>query len=325
MISTTTRSTKQKFLLCIVVGLVFLFILLPKYWQQSELKGLEFNQNRSIFEVLPPPNPKDFSSSDGYSFTIVTAASSNHWCQLTHWINHLNSLKLFLPNYINPRIIIYDLGLTEQRKIILNELKSNNKLTNHNFIELRNFNFSKYPKFWDLRKNDKRGEYGWKVGIIKEISIEFPGFLIWSDTGTILSQKTFENLPEILKLYNGFISAESQGTMDKWTHPGVYEYFNDDGSKYINVSSCNAAALFFDTKTTQYLIDAWYECALKKECIAPLGSSRKNHRQDQAILTYLITNDYRDCKMNETNLGVKSHAFDNICRAEKKFAKYLEN
>ncbi|CAG8695799.1 18148_t:CDS:1, partial [Gigaspora rosea] len=288
---------------------------------------LDFNQkNISIFEVLPPPNPKDFLSSDEYSFTIVTAASTNHWCQLTHWIDQLNSLKLFLPNYINPRIIIYDLGLTEQHKNMLNELKSNHKWTNNNFIELRNFNFSKYPKFWDLRKNKSSiGEYGWKVGIIKEISIEFPGFLIWSDSGTILSQKTFENLPEILKLYNGFISPKSEGTMDKWVHPGVYKYFNDDGSKYINVSNCNAASLFFDTKKTQYLIDAWYECALEKECIAPLGSSRKNHRQDQAILTYLITNDHRNCKTNETIFGVRSHRFDKICTAEKKFTQYFKN
>ncbi|CAG8740306.1 16251_t:CDS:1, partial [Racocetra persica] len=261
-----------------------------------------YNRNISIFEVTPP-NPKDFSSSDGYSFTIVTAASSNHWCQLTNWINHLNNLQQLLPKYINPRIIIYDIGLDKQHRIILEAIKFYKK-----FTELRNFNFSKYPEFWNLQKNKtSRGEYGWKVGIIKEISIEFPGFLIWSDSGTLFSQKIFENLPEILKLYNGFISPKSNGTMDIWTHPGVYKYFNDDGSKYINVSNCNAAALFFDTKKTQYLIDAWYECALEKECIAPQGSSIVNHRQDQAILSYLITNDNRKCEIDKIQLGVQTH------------------
>ena len=32
----------------------------------------------------------------------------------------------------------------------------------------------------------------------------------------------------------------------------------------------------------------WKTCALAKDCIAPAGSSRKNHRQDQAVLSYLV-------------------------------------
>jgi hypothetical protein len=31
----------------------------------------------------------------------------------------------------------------------------------------------------------------------------------------------------------------------------------------------------------------WYECALTRQCIAPDGSNRRNHRQDQAALTVL--------------------------------------
>ncbi|CAG8732597.1 1799_t:CDS:2 [Dentiscutata erythropus] len=308
----------KQILFLYIVTFFLLFAFQQKFWQQSELEG--YDRNITIFEVISPPNPKDFSSSDGYTFTIVTAASSNHWCQLTNWINHMNNLQLFLPKYINPRIIIYNLGLNKQHRIKLEAIKFYKK-----FTELRDFDFSKYPKFWDLQKNKtSRGEYGWKVGIIKEISMEFPGFLIWTDSGTLFSQKIFENLPEILKLYNGFISPESDGTMDKWTHPGVYKYFNEDGSKYINVSNCNAAALFFDTKKTQYLIDELYKCALEKECIAPWGSSIKNHRQDQAILTYLITNDHRKCKINEANLGVKTHGIDHLCKDERKIANHVE-
>jgi hypothetical protein len=35
------------------------------------------------------------------------------------------------------------------------------------------------------------------------------------------------------------------------------------------------------------LINQWKACALTKECIAPAGSSRQNHRQDQAVLSVL--------------------------------------
>ncbi|CAG8606587.1 16048_t:CDS:2, partial [Dentiscutata heterogama] len=165
-----------------------------------------------------------------------------------------------------------------QHKFILDKFKSKKKID-----ELRNFNYTKYPEFWNIKKNRfSKGEYGWKVGIIKEISIEFPGFLIWSDSGTIISQKTLENLPKILKLYNGFISSKSSGTMAKWTHPGVYKYFNDD------------------------------------ECIAPRGSSRKNHRQDQAILIYLVTNDRRK---SEDKKHIKTKDKKHIKTKDKKHIK----
>ncbi|CAG8743370.1 2859_t:CDS:1, partial [Racocetra fulgida] len=128
----------------------------------------------------------------GYSYTIVTAASTNHWCHLLTWINHLNTIQLLLPTYIKPRIIIYDLGLKREHKKHLKAFKSINYYT-----ELRTFDFSKYPLFWDLRKNESsRGEYGWKAGILKEISEEFPGILMWADTGTLFGQKILENLPE---------------------------------------------------------------------------------------------------------------------------------
>ncbi|CAG8849882.1 29984_t:CDS:1, partial [Racocetra persica] len=113
---------------------------------------------------------------------------------------------------------------------------------------------------------------------------------------------TLENLPELLKSFDGLISPISQGKMPRWTHPGVYKYFKDDGKKYENVTNCSTGAVFLDTDKTQHIIDKLYECALKKKCIAPRGSSRKNHRQEQAIFTYLVTNDNRKCKMEAMDL-----------------------
>ncbi|CAG8562029.1 4542_t:CDS:2, partial [Cetraspora pellucida] len=276
------------------------------------------DRNITVFDILPPHNPKDFSNPDGYSFTIVTAANYNHWCHLQTWINHLNIIKLLLPKYIKPRIIIYDLGLKRKQKIYLNALKSVKY-----FTKLRTFNFSKYPEFWDIQKNrTSRGEYGWKAGILKEISMEFPGILMWADTGTILGQEILENLPKILKLYDGFFSPRSNGTMDQWIHPGVFKYFNDDASKYVNLFNCNAAAMFFDTRKTQYLIDKLYECALEEECIAPLGSNRANHRQDQAILSYLVANDHRKCDIKVSALDIVTHGIDKLCGNDKRIAKY---
>ncbi|CAJ0831001.1 12364_t:CDS:2 [Entrophospora sp. SA101] len=74
-------------------------------------------------------------------------------------------------------MVVYDLGLSIEQRMALKELKNSNYLS-----DLRVFNFSKYPSFWDI--NEGRGEYAWKPGMIKEVSKDYPGTLIWLDSGT---------------------------------------------------------------------------------------------------------------------------------------------
>ena len=52
---------------------------------------------------------------------------------------------------------------------------------------------------------------------------------------------------------------------------------------------CNGAFVGFDTRSGEAMaaLRGWRECSLDVECIAPSGSHRGNHRQDQAALTVL--------------------------------------
>jgi hypothetical protein len=52
----------------------------------------------------------------------------------------------------------------------------------------------------------------------------------------------------------------------------------------------NAACMGFNTNTNfvRDLLIEFYNCSQIKECIAPYGSSRVNHRQDQAVFTILF-------------------------------------
>ncbi|RIA97096.1 hypothetical protein C1645_720001 [Glomus cerebriforme] len=235
-----------------------------------------------------------------YDFTIITGASENHFCPIKGFIYNLkNSLK-----DLNGRLIIYDLGLTEIQRDELLSLWDDDY-----FDELRVFNFSAYPSFWNI--SEARGEYAWKPAIVAEVSKQYPGIITWLDSGTLPERKYFEELPSLLKKYDGFLSPRSSGHMNNWTHPGVYEYYDDDASKYDKIPNCNGASIAFDTKKTQHIIDEWYSCALDKDCIAPVGSSRLNHRQDQAILTYLTARENRYCKVNSKYFWIHAHQDDN--------------
>ncbi|CAI2179851.1 14606_t:CDS:1 [Funneliformis geosporum] len=202
-----------------------------------------------------------------------------------------------------PRIIVYDLGIANYQKNILSLLKNKGEY----FDELIEFDFKNYPKFWNIDYN--RGEYAWKAGIIKEISLKYPGIIVWLDSGSLIASTFFIKLENLLEQHNGFLSPKSSGKLLEWTHPGVFKYYNQSISDYKSrpYDNCNGAAIVFDTNKTQYLIDKWYECALVKNCIAPKGSNRKNHRQDQAILTFLILNDHRSCNRDISYFDIITH------------------
>jgi len=228
--------------------------------------------------------PKKKHKGKKYDFTIVTGASHNHFCPVKGFLYHLRgSVK-----GLNSRLVVYDLGVFkhQQRELL--------RLMNRGYLdELRVFNYSTYPTFWNI--SEARGEYAWKPGIVAEVSKDYPGVLVWFDSGTLPERDYFENLTHLLNKYDGFLSPQSSGVMSTWVHPGVYDYYKDDASKYDKIANCNAATVAFDTKKVQRIIDEWYSCALDKDCIAPPGSNRTNHRQDQAILTYLVVRDGYRC------------------------------
>ncbi|CAI2180904.1 15347_t:CDS:2 [Funneliformis geosporum] len=235
------------------------------------------------------------SSPKDVPFTIITGASENHFCPLKSFLYTTHET---IKEFKKARVIVYDLGLSNEQIEILGRLQKKGYLT-----KLKKLDWSKYPKFWNI--SIARGEYAWKPGMIHEISKEYPGYVIWLDSGTKVKKFFFNNLVGFLEDFDGLVTPNSPGNMKTWTHKGVYEYFHDDHTKYDKLPNCNGAAIAFDTNRTQTLIDDWYNCALDKNCIAPPGSSRKNHRQDQALLTYFAAKEGRiwDLKYSQKNIN----------------------
>jgi hypothetical protein len=200
----------------------------------------------------------------------VTATSSNHFKPLLYFVRQL---RLFEPDV---RLIVYDIGLNAcQRDLVGN---------NTDISDVRIFNFSKYPPHFDLHV--AFGEYAWKPAIMREVLADFSSVL-WLDSGDYIVSKMDTIWSKLKK--HGFYTSPSAGRVSDWAHPGMRSKLGV-GSRFNSKKNCNGAVVGIvrDTAAFSEIFLPWYQCALQKDCIAPAGSSRKNHRQDQAALTLLV-------------------------------------
>jgi hypothetical protein len=206
--------------------------------------------------------------------TIVTAASSNHSKSL---IQFLSSVKIHKADYKN--LIVYDLGLDPMILHILKDLIAG--------VQIRTFDYDKYPDFFDIRKN--AGEYAWKPVIIEEVAMEArSGVLLWCDAGN----KVIDDLTPLRRFMTDtcIYTPESIGTIAQWTHYKTRSFFDIDPSDAIeHMIMRNAAVCAFRLVPEMMdFIHEWARCARIRECIAPRGSDRSNHRQDQSVLSILF-------------------------------------
>ena len=203
---------------------------------------------------------------------IITGASDNHYLTL------MNMVDSFIKYNDRHKLIIYNLGLEEQK---WNRMKE--KYNNQEFI-FKIFDYSKYPEWFNI--NIEAGQYAWKPTIIYNTFLEYTGeILVWMDAGNLITEG-LQKLEDFL-INNYIYSATSSGTIKDWTHPLTIQYLKCTNTGNENR---NGACLGFNTKIdlVKDFITEFYNCAMDKNCIAPDGSSRKNHRQDQAVFTILF-------------------------------------
>ncbi|KAL0076229.1 hypothetical protein J3Q64DRAFT_1703579 [Phycomyces blakesleeanus] len=244
--------------------------------------ALSQKQQKQQQQLAPPTFP----------YTIITGSSANHLCALENFLYALNKLRPELDPSEFPRIAVYNIGMNRTQLPVLDQLQSNGLID-----DVVTLDYYKYPRFWDVAIN--AGEYAWKTGIVHEARIRYGGTLIWLDAGNIVTTDFLRYIPSIVRQSGGFWSPRSSYMMARWTHPGMYKYYDASPEEYARNINCNGAAIGFDT-TNQTIVDTimepWYECGLVKNCIAPAGSSRINHRQDQAALTFLAYRSGHSCK-----------------------------
>lgn len=245
-----------------------------------------------------------------YPYTIVTAASANHLCSLENFLYSLNEIRSELEPEQFPRIVVYNIGINRTQLPVLDQLQANGLID-----DLHMLDFSDYPRFWDIAIN--AGEYAWKTGIVREAAKEYGGILLWLDAGNLVTPDFLRYAPELVRS-KGFWSPRSSFRMNRLTHHGLFEYYGVRANDYARYINCNGAVIGFDTDNSTIvndIIEEWYQCGLDKLCIAPPGSSRANHRQDQSALTLLAYKNGFQCTLSpRLYYGLEIHK-DTSCRS----------
>jgi hypothetical protein len=226
---------------------------------------------------------------------IVTGASQNHAKSV---IQLIHSFLNYYSNNNTVILIVYDLGFNSgTRRDIENLFSSSDN------VVFKSFDYSLCPSFFNI--NICSGEYAWKPVLFyneycKYISgrdgsvydclygSHFDHVLIWMDAGNIIlgPLTLLENTVKQVGIYSEY----SAGNIIDWTHPTTIASFGIE--KYVNEINKNTACFGVYRNWSRYIIDNFVRdfCfgAYRREMIAPFGSSRANHRQDQTLFTCLF-------------------------------------
>jgi hypothetical protein len=223
-------------------------------------RPLEYRAKTLLLAAVPLREP----------FVMVTGADRTHYKSL---INLVRSVSRWEPEM---RCIVYDLGLAPDQRREFAELFPAR--------EVRRFEFSKYPDYFDIRVN--AGEYAWKPVIFGDVFEEVKGCVGWFDAGNLLTGP-LTVLRKVVQA-RGFYSPFAKSTVAAWTHPGTLAYLQAGNwiSGKSNLAGYCVCANYRSPRAREFA-RRWRECALAKDCIAPAGSSRANHRQDMSVLSVL--------------------------------------
>lgn len=214
---------------------------------------------------------------------IVTGSDSSHFRSM---LALLSSIERHEPD---ATIVVWDLGLSASERAEIGEAFES--------IRLRRFDFDAHPPHFDISTNS--GQYAWKPVIIDSEVRDATGFVIWLDAGCrVMSRlRWFRRYISALGVY----SPHSAGSLREWTHPGTLAEL-DVAEELLDRRMFSGGVVGVDPTSTEAaaLIRRWAESAHSLACIAPPGSSRSNHRQDQSIMS---------CLMHQGGFGA-----DSICR-----------
>lgn len=224
-------------------------------------------------------------------YIILTGCSSNH---LLPTLNLLLSVVLVDKD---ASVVFVDYGLEESDfSRLSNELRfihsMHNALNSTARVYYRKFAFSQFPAWWSLSNRAIRGGYSWKVAALYDLLVETKRIVVWSDGGNLFDADLNVELQHVYTY--GAFSPYSGDSLQKWVHGASRKFImsNKMARKLLlGKGMCNGALIAFDynnERATSDVVFPFVQCAYTRRCVSPLRTSRKNHRQDQAVLSVFM-------------------------------------
>lgn len=229
-----------------------------------------------------------------YDYVIVTGGSKNHELLL---LNMIHTFYLHNKRFL---MIVYNLGLSQNTLHLLNKYK-----LNHPLFLLQYFPFYNYPSYFNI--SVAAGEYAWKPVIIYEVYKKYKHPVVWLDAGCNITGSINYMIDNIKK--NKVWSQRTSHNIKKYTHPLMLGHYNFP-DKWLNKTCCagGTVAFMYPSRLAEKILYEWEKCALQHDCIAPPGSDRSNHRQDQSSLTIIsFLNGKTDLCSNNTAYNFSIH------------------
>lgn len=220
---------------------------------------------------------KNSNEAKNKKLTIVSAADKSHYKSAMQLIDSVKKT--------NKEAVVYFYDLEQESEFNFKDVMY------ENFI-YRKFDFSNYPSFISKKyfseydNSFKLGYYAWKALIVNIVANEVGGILIWCDAGNVVKKE----LSLIKKVVNKkkFYSPISSNRVIDWTYPTLINDLNFP-ERFLRKRNLASGLVCFDltSKTGREVAMVWSEWSQKQNLIAPIGSNRFNHRQDQTLITLL--------------------------------------
>ena len=200
---------------------------------------------------------------------VFTAFSSNHSEEA---LDMIGSVQKYLPH---TKIIVYDIGLSTEER---------GKVAKYCNVELRTFDFAKYPPHVKNIKN-----YAWRPFMLQELAQEYD-VILYGDASLRITGYNIRKALECLLDFPFLAVKPAPQPIIALTHEKQIEYFNFPPSrKYMahwKTVQATAWFLLVNDLTREKIIAPWVDCVSHEECVAPHGA-----RKGKCNFTLLEHND----------------------------------
>ncbi len=208
---------------------------------------------------------------------VITGADTTHYRSLLQLINSLKIIEK-----VNFNLIVYDLGFTNDELIFFKYL--------HPELLIKKFDFNNFPQYYNIKLNS--GNYAWKPAIINiEYNLLSRGsYVLWLDAGCFVHKPLF--LVKAAIYFRGFYSPFSGPKIKELTYSFTIKEMGLTNHENKKMLSGGVLGLKVGIEKNNILVNKWLNASNDINLIAPLGSNRDNHRQDQSLLSLLYYDIY---------------------------------